>query len=224
MAVPGAFGGLQPAGSATVSKALLNANQEQRRQQLVQATIRIIAGHGLSNTTLARVAQDAGLSPGIVNFYFTSKDQLLLAVLRTLSDEFMARLEAALAASGSDPGANLEAMIEALLGPELADPDKVAVWYAFWGEVRAREDYLRACGERDEAYHRAVLALVRQLAEIAPPGRALEAEAVTLALLGLLDQFWQELMTQRGAFDRAKARRLCQGFLATVFPWRFSLG
>ena len=139
------FGTIQPP-AAPVSKALLTANQEQRRSQLIQATIRIIAGHGLSNTTLAKVAQDAGLSPGIVNFYFTSKDQLLLAVLKTLSDEFMARLEAAIAASGSDPGANLEALIDAVLESDLSDPNKVAVWYAFWGEARARADYLKACG------------------------------------------------------------------------------
>jgi phenylpropionate dioxygenase-like ring-hydroxylating dioxygenase large terminal subunit/AcrR family transcriptional regulator len=216
------FGTIQPA-AAPVSKALLTANQEQRRGQLIQATIRIIAGHGLSNTTLAKVAQDAGLSPGIVNFYFTSKDQLLLAVLKTLSDEFMAKLEAAIAASGSDPGANLEALTEAMLAPDLSDPDKVAVWYAFWGEARARSDYLKACGERDEAYHKALLALCRQLGEAAPQGHPIDPEAVTLALLGLLDQFWQEIMARRGDFDRRNARRLCAGFLASVFPWRFAL-
>ncbi len=215
------FGALEPA--APVSKALLTANQEQRRSQLVQATIRILARHGLSNTTLAKVAQDAGLSPGIVNFYFTSKDQLLLAVLKTLSDEFMGKLEDAIAASGNDPGANLEALIEAMLAADLSDPDKVAVWYAFWGEARARSDYLKACGERDEAYHKALLALCRQLGEAAPEGHRIDPDAVTLALLGLLDQFWQEIMARQGDFDRANARRLCQGFLASVFPWRFTL-
>ena len=217
------FGTIQPPGAAPVSKALLSANQEQRRGQLIQATIRIIARNGLSNTTLAMVAQDAGLSPGIVIFYFTSKDQLLLAVLKTLSDEFMGRLEAAIAASGNDPGANLEALIEAMLAPDLSDPDKVAVWYAFWGEARARADYMKACGERDEAYHKALLALCRQLGEAAPEGHRIDPEAITLALLGLLDQFWQEVMAHRGEFDRANARRLCQGFLASVFPWRFRL-
>jgi len=217
------FGAIQPPGPAPVSKALMSANQEQRRGQLIQATIRIIARHGLSNTTLAKVAQDAGLSPGIVNFYFNSKDQLLLAVLKTLSDEFMGRLEAALAASGNDPGANLEALTEAMLAPDLSDPDKVAVWYAFWGEARARGDYLKACGERDEAYHKALLALCRQLAETAPAEHPVDPEAITLALLGLLDQFWQEIMARPADFDRPNARRLCQGFLASVFPWRFRL-
>lgn len=205
------------------SRALLTSNQEQRRQQLIAATTRIIARHGLSNTTLAKVAQEASLSPGIVNFYFASKDQLLLAVLHSLSDEFMARLESAIAASGVDAGANLEALIEAMLAPDLSDPDKVAVWCAFWGEARARSDYLKTCGERDEAYQTALTLLCRQVAETAPEGHALDVEAVALGLLGLLDHLWQDILARRENFDRRAGLRLCHGYLASVFPWRFSL-
>jgi TetR/AcrR family transcriptional repressor of bet genes len=214
---------LQPAaGEAPFVKAMTPGSQEARRQQLIAATVRIIARHGFSNTTLAKVAQDAGLSPGIVNFYFTSKDQLLIAVLKSLSDEFMGRLEQALAESGIDPAENLRALITAILDPTLSQPDKCAVWYAFWGEAGARAEYMRICGERDEAYHRALLALCRQLAESAPPGSHPDAEAITLALLGLLDQLWQDIMARPEGFDRAEGQRLAEGFLASVFPWRFA--
>jgi len=205
-----------------ITKAMTPVMQEARRQQLVGATVRIIARHGFSNTTLAKVAQEAGLSPGIVNFYFTSKDQLLIAVLKSLSDEFMGRLEHALAESGTDPAENLGALIAAILDPTLSQPDKVAVWYAFWGESGARSEYMRLCGERDEAYHRAILAICRQLSESAPEGYAPDAEAVTWALTGLLDQLWQEIMMRPENFDRAEAHRLAAAFLASVFPWRFA--
>jgi TetR/AcrR family transcriptional regulator, transcriptional repressor of bet genes len=206
----------------TIVKAVTPDMQEARRQQLIAATVRIIARHGLSNTTLAKVAQDAGLSPGIVNFYFTTKDQLLVAVLKSLSDEFMGKLEQALAESGVDPGENLQALIDAILDPTLSQPEKCAVWYAFWGEARAREEYMRLCGERDEAYHRAMLALCRQLAESAPDGAQPDPEAITWALLGLLDQLWQDIMAKPDSFDRPEARRLAENFLASVFPWRFT--
>lgn len=203
-------------------KAMTPGSQEARRQQLIAATVRIIARHGFSNTTLAKVAQEAGLSPGIVNFYFTSKDQLLIAVLKSLSDEFMGRLEQALAESGVDPAENLRALIAAVLDPTLSQPDKCAVWYAFWGEAGARAEYMRICGARDEAYHRALLALCRQLAESAPQGYRPDAEAVTWALSGLLDQLWQDIMARPDEFDRREAHRLAEAFLASVFPWRFA--
>ncbi len=48
-----------------------------RRAQLIEATIDVVYRDGLSRLTLAKVAQQAGLSTSIVNFYFKTKEQLL---------------------------------------------------------------------------------------------------------------------------------------------------
>ena len=63
------------------------AVKEIRRKQLIDATIRAIGRFGYTSTTLTHVAGEAGLSPGIVNFYFKSKDQLLLATLEQIAEE-----------------------------------------------------------------------------------------------------------------------------------------
>jgi TetR/AcrR family transcriptional repressor of bet genes len=44
----------------------------ERRQQLIDATIRCVAQLGLAETTIATVAQEAGLSQGIINLHFQS--------------------------------------------------------------------------------------------------------------------------------------------------------
>ena len=62
--------------------------KEQRRQQLIDATIKCIAKKGLSSTTLADVAKEAGLSQGIVNLHFNSKDNLLYETLRYVSEDY----------------------------------------------------------------------------------------------------------------------------------------
>ena len=62
-----------------------------RRRELIQATIDSISKHGLSQTTVAKVAEIAGLSAGIVNFYFRTKDALLLATLEHIDLEFERR-------------------------------------------------------------------------------------------------------------------------------------
>ena len=46
------------------------AVKEIRRKQLIAATIRAIGRYGYAGTTLTHVAGEAGLSPGIVNFFF----------------------------------------------------------------------------------------------------------------------------------------------------------
>ena len=57
-----------------------------RREQLIEATIDTIAKHGFRKTTLSQVAKRAKLSQGNVNFYFKTKDGLLLETLRLLAD------------------------------------------------------------------------------------------------------------------------------------------
>ncbi|MFB3117890.1 MAG: TetR family transcriptional regulator, partial [Myxococcota bacterium] len=44
-----------------------------RRRELIEATIESIARNGLSGTTIAKVAEIANLSAGIVSFYFRTK-------------------------------------------------------------------------------------------------------------------------------------------------------
>ena len=49
----------------------------ERREQLIAATIRCVANRGLADTTIATVAREAGLSQGIINLHFQSKERLL---------------------------------------------------------------------------------------------------------------------------------------------------
>ena len=49
-----------------------------RRRQLVDAAIASIHQYGLGETTIARIAEKAGVSPGIIHHYFADKDDLLV--------------------------------------------------------------------------------------------------------------------------------------------------
>jgi len=57
-----------------------------RREQIVQAAFRVATREGLEQLTIREVAAEAGLSPGLVFFHFTSKETLLLALLDWLLD------------------------------------------------------------------------------------------------------------------------------------------
>src|ERR1700754_3618099 len=89
------------------------ASKELRSKQLIDATIRAIGRFGYANATLTQVANEAGLSPGIVNFYFKSKEQLLIATLEQIAEEYSALWQGALNKGNVSPAAGLEAMIEA---------------------------------------------------------------------------------------------------------------
>lgn len=190
--------------------------QDARRQQLVDAAVAAIAEFGLSNVTLGKVAARAGLAASMVNFHFESKQDLLKTVLRTIADDYRAACESSLAAAGPDPAAGLVALCEASFDPAVADPDRLAVWYAFWGESRTRGDYMEVCGSSDQAFYDAVLSLVVELAE--REGAVLDGRAAALGLAGLIDALSQEALVQGRGFDHAAAVETCRRYLANLFP------
>ena len=89
------------------------ASKETRRQQLIEATIDSLARRGYSETTMADVADGAGLSRGIVNFHFESKEKLLVATLQYMADEYSAHWRAALERSAGDSARQLAALVAA---------------------------------------------------------------------------------------------------------------
>jgi len=191
-----------------------------RRRQIVEAAVATVARFGLSRTTIEQVARAAKVSPGTVMGYFPTKDDLLIAVLRDLAEEFDGARRAALAAAGDDPAAALLALIDTNFDPKLIEPRKVAVWYAFWGEAKARRTYMAICGRLDESHLSDQRRLCAKL--VAAAGYAhLDPEAVALGLNGVMEGLWQSVLVEGRRFDRNRARRLCRAFLAGLFPHEF---
>lgn len=193
--------------------------RKHRRHQLIEATIRTIAEHGLSRVTLAKVANAANMSPGIVNFYFKSKEQLLLETLKEMEQEYGARVCAAIG-KDEEPGKILLHLIDALFDPAIFNRNRAAVWSAYWGESQARSDYLAICGARDtelyDVIHRAMLQLCEQDAR-----PHFDSHAAARGFEGLLDGFWQGLLYESERFDLDKARDICRGYLGNLFPGNF---
>ena len=53
------------------------ANSTDRRAVILQATLDLIAEHGLLNTPISLIAKQAASSPGIIYHYFASKDDIV---------------------------------------------------------------------------------------------------------------------------------------------------
>ena len=198
----------------------VHARPSGSRLDLIRAAVEAISRHGLAELTSAKIATVAGHSAASINFHFGGKEALLLATLREVSEEFAEVMARVAEEAGDDDLRTLLGIVDASLGQALSGPDKIAVWYAFLAESKARGDYQRICGERDAAWSRMVIDLCKRL--IAARGNGSpwpDAEAVAQGLMGLIDQQWQGILFEGDAFDRAAARRQCRSYLCSVFPW-----
>ena len=194
--------------------------KEFRRIQLIEATIDTVARRGFTDLTLGDVADAAKLSRGIVNFYFRSKEELLVETLRYMTGEYEKGWREALTHAGSDPVARLRVMIDGDFGPQTASRKRVAVWYAFWGEARWRPEYLRICQDVAVQYRQETRALITAIVD-AGGHRDVDTDLVARGLNALIDGLWLDLLIDPRDVDRNVAKRCCYDYLAAHFPTEF---
>jgi AcrR family transcriptional regulator len=198
------------------------SKRSRQRQRLIDACIAALHLYGPSRTTVEKVVAIADLSPGIVRFYFDSKDAMLVASLGYLAAEFEERVLVPVARLKDSPVRALGLLVDLYLDPQIASTRKISVWYSFWGEASSRQEYLEICGKKDEDF----AALVRELIErlIAQSGaQHLDPDGVSLGLIGVLEVLWQGFAFQsEDNIDRAAARSRSLGYLRSVFPGSFS--
>lgn len=194
--------------------------REKRRRQLIDATIKCISKHGIGGTKLGDVARTAGLSQGIVNLHFDSKDNLLTATLRYLADEYRQQFEQTLERAGSRPEQRLRKLLEMDFRPAICDRRKLAVWFAFWGEAKAVPTYRKICQQRDREYGAVLENLCSQIIDdggYAGP----DARTVADALSAMTDGLWLSCLISPGDFDRRQALAAVTSYLCAVFPRHF---
>lgn len=197
-------------------------SKEVRRQQLINATINSIARHGIGGTTMSTITEDAGLSIGIVNFHFDSKQRLFEETLLFLAQEHHDQWLKAYRDAGLSARDKLLAVVDAHFHPNISSKKKLAVWYAFYGEAGRRKIYRQLIEDID--FERLELQL-QLCADITAEGSysGLAPRQVVNLLEALYDGVWLELLTYPESYTREKARAHIWAFLATVYPDHFDM-
>ena len=206
----------EPARKADSDKRGRKASKEVRQAQLIEATIDSLAKRGYAETTMADVADGAGLSRGIVNFHFESKEKLLIATLQYMYDEYSAHWRAALQKAGDDPARQLQLLVWADFDRSICNKRKLAAWLAFWGEAKSRPTYQALSSSRDNYYQQVFIDLCATLKQSG--GYAYEPQVMALALSAMLEGLWLRLMMGTEDTTRETALQAANAFLAAAFP------
>jgi len=195
-------------------------SREARKAQLIDATIEVIAVRGYARTTLTDVANKAGLSHGLVNFHFQTKERLLTETLLFLAEEYRNNWTDALAAAGPAPAERLDAILRADFTPTICTPAKLSAWCAFWGEAQCRPLYQEQCGSNDEAYLDAIETLCHELK--AEGGYGFDPLRAARVLRVTTEGVWLDMMTMSTPYDRAEALTTVHSCAAAFFPAHFT--
>lgn len=196
------------------------ATREFRREQLIEATIATVSSRGLSMTTLSDVARAAGVSHGLVNFHFQTKDRLMAETLAFMSKQHRDIWEAAVNAAGPDAASRLNALILTEFCETHMSSDRLNAWCAFWGESAHRSNYLEQCGDNDRAYIEAFTASCNDL--ISAGGYDIDARLAGRVLRLTIEGVWLELMFTAMPYALEEARKTAFFCASTLFPRHFN--
>jgi AcrR family transcriptional regulator len=108
-------------------------DHEERRRQIADALLRTAATRGLHATGMREVAAEAGVSLRLVQYYFGTKEELLLAAMQYLAARFGERAVARFReASGSGGPASPRDVIAAILAEALPADDERRTFYVVY--------------------------------------------------------------------------------------------
>ena len=101
---------------------------EERRQQIIQATISVMAEEGLEGTTTRRIADKVGVSEPALYKYFSNKKALLLVAMDEVGNRFFRTLSEAGGKEGEVPE-RIFKMSAAFYGFVMDHPDESMLFF-----------------------------------------------------------------------------------------------
>lgn len=181
---------------------------EQRRAELIAAAVRVIARDGVTAASTRAIVAEADMPLGAFHFIFTSRDELLQAVIHSVTDG--ERIAARISISGGPGGLDIESTLRAGLNSYLdlleSDPNRelalleLAI-YAF------RLDPEGLMRDQYTTYYAAVTELLRYAAELMSVTWIVPVEELARHLVASVDGLTTTWLADR---DTAAARRTAQ--------------
>lgn len=169
-----------------------------RRQDLVEAAYLTFLEHGLSGMTMMRIGERAGMSHGIVNYYFKSKDELLSAVVRKANfliiQDTARRLRMA-----RTPRERISAIIAGNFPHNLFTRDIARAWVSYYAALGQQPQFERLQNAVDR---RLRSNLIHALRHLTTPERV---DEITTGIAVLIDGLWLRHAKSNDNIDEAAA-------------------
>ena len=179
----------------------VNAKGARSREQLLEATLRVIATAGAEAVTYRRVADEAGLTRGAVTHHFASREDIILQAFRHYIGTVDGQLSE-ISASVRDKG--IDGVIEGLVryhAREFLDPSRVLAEYELILFAARNEEIGRAVRAWEDAL------IARLEARLEAAGAAQPRQSAHL-MLAVFRAFELESLTRRNADPEDLRRRL----------------
>lgn len=177
----------------------------QRRQELIQAGITCLGKGGMSAFTIDQICKQAGVSRGLINHHFKTKEDLLVCIYANMTDHLVQDYKF------DEPERQLAEIIETSFDEHSFNRSNLRAWLSIWGAVATN----KALNSLHQSRYRKYKARIsNSLREITAANQAeFDADSVARQLIALIDGLWLEYCLHSAGFSLAAAKTDCYQFL-----------
>ncbi len=179
---------------------------------MLRAAAELIAERGYADTRIADVAGRVGTSPGLVVYYFGTKDSLLIEALRWSEASFYATAEELLAAT---PGLRdrLEMLVRLTCVPdgEGEVPGAWGLWFDLWAQAFRHPEVSRDRVELDARWRTMIARVVAEAVE-SREVEPVDAAGFAVTWSALLDGLSIQVALRDPEVDADRAFRIAMEF------------
>ena len=166
-----------------------------RAQDIVEAMRASVALRGASGSTFDHVAREAGVSRGLLHYYFGTKERLLVEVVRRDSEIRLGRLDAALA--GADTADDVIGVLVRSLEELVArDPGFIALLFELFTSARRNREIALELAELQRRSRSQLAAELERKQAEGVLRLGAEPEAVATVLFALADGLSLRMLTE----------------------------
>ncbi|MCP4469387.1 MAG: TetR family transcriptional regulator [Gammaproteobacteria bacterium] len=155
--------------------------------------------------TIDQICRQAGVSRGLINHHFKSKDDLLNCIYADMTDHLLQDY------NGSDARLLLASIIENSFDERSFNRPNLRAWLSVWGQVASNGDLNQLHRQRYGTYKARIK---EALLDIASARAGLfDVDSVARQLIALIDGLWLEYCLHSNGFSLRAAKADCYRFL-----------
>jgi AcrR family transcriptional regulator len=188
---------------------------EVRRLRLIEATIESLKRHGHEGLSVRRISAEAGVSIGLINHHFPTKEVLVAEAYRHFNAQLNQVIRESMAHAPKSPRQRLRALFRAIFSPPNLDRDVLTVWIVLWGLYHHSREIQKV---HEEAYGGYVETLCELLAALQKESGKFRLN-LRLAAIGaqaLLDGLWLEWCLDPENFSPQEAVQICETWVDSL--------
>jgi AcrR family transcriptional regulator len=186
----------------------------ERRVELIAAGIVCLGRGGMAGFTIDQICKQAGISRGLINHHFNTKDELLTAIYAYMTDHLIYEYH-------SESGLELlESIIETSFDEKSFNRSNLRAWLAIWGQVASNKALSKLHKLRYDHYKGRIKTALRRVANgmanenPSAMSTHFEMDSVARQLIAIIDGLWLEYCLHSDGFSLVAARADCYRFLS----------